>query len=410
MSQRVHYCLERRQSNKLIVIILFAIYPIIALPFILIEISYKKKYAFILLALFLGYLGLLYPPFGDFYHYAEDYELYSLCSYDELMEVLTLKLKMDKLFPIFLWTLGKLHIPSDFGRFITTFISFLLLFSILYDIVKKTTVSRTETLYYVFALICFFPFYNFIQRYCFSLSLFVFATYRLFFYNKIKYIIFIVIACLNHFAFLVPSIVLAFFIISKLKFSRNIIPWLMLLSFVFSFDILTPLISLLPIDAYVAVHLFEYIDGFWANDYVSENTLFFQIYYILGKAGFYFCCFFIYTNYRNTIWERFIVYLLILLLFCSPFKGVYDRYFSIATMVMFIDVILYMSENSIKSKTETIFKMICVLLFVINLWGVRRQLSVSEERLIFAPSYFILTHTYDSNWRHRTLDSEGNLP
>lgn len=394
--------------EALFVVILFAIYPILSLPFIFIEIYNKKRYAFSLLAIFIGYMGLLYPPFGDFYRYAEDCELYALCSFDELMEVTTLK--MDYLFPIFLWTLGKLHIPSDFGRFITTWLSFQLLLSVIYDIIKSPAVSNKKCLFIVIAFLCFSPFYNYLTRFDFSRALFIYSSYKLIICKNKKSLLLLVIAVLNHFSYIVLALVLVCYFLFHYKPSRRIVLWSVLLSFIFSFDVFTPIIAMLPLDPYVVDHLFEYIDGYWANEYVSSGSIFFQILLVISKIGFYFCWLFIYFKYKGTEWERYITYLLILLLICSPFKGIYNRYYSVAVIVMLLDVLHFFAYNIVKKNTKILFCAVCSFLLIIGLWSVRRQLSISQERLIFAPGYKIVTHSYDASWRHTTLDSEGMLP
>ena len=63
-------------NNQSFLIILFVLYPFATLPFLFIKIIERKKYAFVLLAIFMGLCAILYPPLGDLYRHSLRYFSY----------------------------------------------------------------------------------------------------------------------------------------------------------------------------------------------------------------------------------------------------------------------------------------------------------------------------------------------
>ena len=67
---------RRNNQYKTLGILIFIIYPVLSFPFILKGILKRERWAYLLGAIFMGYMGMLYPPAGDMYRYAEDFNLY----------------------------------------------------------------------------------------------------------------------------------------------------------------------------------------------------------------------------------------------------------------------------------------------------------------------------------------------
>ena len=67
---------RRNNQYKTLGILIFIIYPILSFPFILKGILKRERWAYLLGAILMGYIGMLYPPAGDMYRYAEDFNLY----------------------------------------------------------------------------------------------------------------------------------------------------------------------------------------------------------------------------------------------------------------------------------------------------------------------------------------------
>lgn len=96
-------------------VLVFLVYPIFAIPNILIGIKYNKQYAYCLFAIFMGYVGLLFSPSDDYYRYVEDFWLYRTFTFEDLSDYLLIK--FDYVKPILYWVLGKLVFRCGFNPF-----------------------------------------------------------------------------------------------------------------------------------------------------------------------------------------------------------------------------------------------------------------------------------------------------
>ena len=157
----------RPEINKIITIVLFVIYPLLALPFIFIEIYNRRRYALSLLAIYLGYFAMLYAPTGDLYRYFQDF-------------------------------------TCDATRFLYVYISSELLFSIYYDITEKSKNSQIVNLLLLLLLLLFVKYERFTVRFGMSTMFFTFGWYKILFCNKKWYWLLILLSILNHFSFILP--------------------------------------------------------------------------------------------------------------------------------------------------------------------------------------------------------------
>ena len=122
------------QLEAIFIILLFFIFPLLSLPLILNKIYLGKRYAFTLLALYIGCFGLLYPPAGDLYRYRNDYFLYENLDFSTFISFASLR--MDYFLALLLYTLSNFNIENDISRFIYAWIGSELIFSIFYNQTK----------------------------------------------------------------------------------------------------------------------------------------------------------------------------------------------------------------------------------------------------------------------------------
>ena len=73
----------------------------------------------------MGYMGMLYPPAGDMYRYAEDFNLYKELDWEYFW--IFMALKFDYFLPLLSWILGKLGAYPESTRFLFVACSYYLL-------------------------------------------------------------------------------------------------------------------------------------------------------------------------------------------------------------------------------------------------------------------------------------------
>lgn len=61
------------RKDSFIIYFLFIFFPLYTIPWVVKGMLLGRKEAFVLWAIFMGLLGVLYPPIGDIYQYTKDY-------------------------------------------------------------------------------------------------------------------------------------------------------------------------------------------------------------------------------------------------------------------------------------------------------------------------------------------------
>ena len=101
MTYSLTFTIKRNEKYKFLGILIFIIYPILSFLFILKGILKRERWAYLLGAIFMGYMGILYPPAGDMYRYAEDFNLYKELDWDQFW--IFMALKFDYFLPLLSW-------------------------------------------------------------------------------------------------------------------------------------------------------------------------------------------------------------------------------------------------------------------------------------------------------------------
>ncbi|MCR8872912.1 EpsG family protein [Phocaeicola barnesiae] len=397
---------------KTISIIIFLLYPILSVPFFIIGILNRQRWAFILCALFMGLLAILYPPAGDLYRYAEDFNLYKDCDWSTF--TILLVFKFDYFLPFISFCIGKLGGTVELTRFIFTFLSYYLLFDLFLLIVKDNK-SLLERNIYICALIILVPltFWTFLFRYFFAAAFLLNGTYRWFFYNEKKGLFLIGFSILVHVSY-IPFIFLCWFAKSRFfKFHYIIVIILFALAFILDTASLgEKLLTILPFSDSLVEHIFEYIDGSQSEDTTKNFSLLqMLVFYISNFVSFY--IYYVYIRiYRlnYNIYMNLVNLMLIMLLVTASFPVIFGRLTLINLFLIKISMLISYLKTG---KLTRYFKYMCyatIFLFAISCWQKRFFLSVSFESKIFTSTlYDILTFSYSEDWVNSNLDEEGDF-
>jgi len=396
-----------KNTNKIIILLIFAIYPIFAIPFIIIEIYNNKRYAYSCLSILFGYAALLYPPIGDLYRYTQDYFLYYNLDYSHFTHLL--EFKIDFIHPYLLWLLGKLNINCDISRFIYIWLSSELIFSMFYDIFKKCH-SRKLRFISFGILLLLLSFVSYLYRYGFSVVLFVYGTYLIIYKNyRIKGYLFITIAAFNHFSLLIFLFSFLLQDIFNYKGNKRVALICLIGSFVFSTDIVSQVINYLPFDAKLIDHLLLYTDGYYASDFYEDHSLNYKIGIMLQKTNFIVLIWVYCFNYKYNKLSGWITILLIILFVFSPFAEIKTRFELMLVLTSLVYVVELIKNNQIKNilLTQKILVLAGIFYTCISIWTIRRQLSLSMEEKLFLPTYHIITSTYTEDWINNNVLPDG---
>lgn len=402
--------INRCNSVKLFTILVFLIYPFAALPLIFIEIYNGKRYAYTLLAIYIGFFALLYPPAGDLYRYREDYLLYKNESFSTFITLLALKL--DFILSFLLYLLSNLNVSCDFARFIYTWIGSELLLHIFYDMSTNYRRQNPKRAFILFLI--YWLYLNFIvlmYRHGLSSAFFAYGYYCLYYRNKkgIAGVMFI-LAILNHFSYIV--FVAGIIFQRLLKFEGN--KWISLACILFflfcSFDMISSIIEKLPLPDYIQKHLLAYTNGFWAQEFLETQSLKNMILTWTNKFRLIslFSLYILYYQKSNV--SGFLTIATIILMLSNVSATISAR-FEIAMLLPFL-IFCFDLVITQKISRYIIFKKafmyIGMLYLFTSFWSHRREYSISQEYKIFLPtSYNILSSTYSQTWVDSHIDSKG---
>lgn len=395
----------RPEINKIITIVLFVIYPLLALPFIFIEIYNRRRYALSLLAIYLGYFAMLYAPTGDLYRYFQDFTFYQNLSFAEFK--LSMSNKMDFMQPFLFWGMAKLGFTCDATRFLYVYISSELLFSIYYDITEKSKNSQIVNLLLLLLLLLFVKYERFTVRFGMSTMFFTFGWYKILFCNKKWYWLLILLSILNHFSFILPVMAFVGARIINFQPKRWVFICLFIGSFILSGDYLSGIISLLPFDENIINHLLAYTDGYWAGEFLDDHSARFSLGRNLLKLPYFIFTFLLIKDYEvNKITGTIVASMLLLFVFAA-FITIQSRLQQVYVFQALI-YLLSKGDSYLKCKKHIIyaFSLGFIYLFLCT-WTMRRELSLSQEKKLLYPTYSIWTSPFTEEWVDYKVFTDG---
>ena len=388
----------------------FIVYPIITLPWIVQGMLRYERWAFIMWAMFMGFIGILYPPVGDFYRYTRDFYFYKELDWVDFLMVVSLK--FDYLLAFLSYSVGKLDLNFDIVRFIYNFVAYLLLGLLFLKLTRKNPYLSNDRRTRILALVLFIPFSIslFLFRFFFSMILFMYGTYLIIVDTKKKGWLFVALSVLNHFSFLVFLAALIFHRWGLFKFNRQIIAVLGVFGVFCGGLIVHSVMNYLPTD--IVNHISIYIDGYWAGDFMEDRSVRYRIQQLLGNLVVY-CAvgaFILLYPSKPSRLAAWVNSLLLLAFISSPFVVMYGR-FLIVLMYGIKIFLLYSFNNSPMSRKALYALFICVIISnLTDVWSIRRQLSISRETQLFCSSSIgILTNHYSETWITDNVFESGDF-
>ena len=370
-----------------------------------------EKTAFVQFAFFMGLVGMLYPPVGDFAKYYRLYETYQGLDFDSFL--LLALVNFDYTLSFLLYGLSLLGIPCDLSRFIFNFIGYYLMGKLFLQIVYDNNIlaERRNRLY---ALIVFlvFSFSSSIFRYGLATNLFVYGAYYIVYKNNKKYWAVIGLAILTHFTFSVFALLLFLSRKIPLKFKSKFVYSIFLLVFIMGMFNVGVMFDVVNFSGAIFERYKGYLDTADSGQYAHGFSIKLLIW--LGFSNFLVLLFYImfrrYSKRGGKFERSYIDYMLIATALVSPFSVVFGRFFG--TLGYFLKFYFFRHyDNSFNMKKIFIVLVwMTLVLDVMNIWAKRREVSVSDMSLLAtSTSYTVLTHEYTYRWFSQNVTDLGEL-
>lgn len=370
--------------------IVFILYPLGSLPLVLVEIYNKRKYAFVLLAIFMGLWSIFYYPFGDQYRYFNDYESYKYISLEDFFNwedpLITVRLNLVSLL---LYCLAALNINFEICRFILVSWGYLLMFSMLFMIDK----FKNGKCPYVFVLSIMMFFLVPYFWICFGFRTgmgAIFFSYGAFLVNEKgnKWGFFYgILAILIHFMYILP--LLLFLLPRNFFFSRKNIGVVLFLIFLFNSCFLS-LMNFLGDNVKLLNNLVDdYINGEYGLEY---NWYWFTYLLFLCNCSpllFMLYCFF--KNYQFSYYATYLVYCVILIFLFLPFQAPLERYIVCSTLLFGVYHIIHFYSKFHTMILICLLSILFIQPFVLYAPAYRRS---DQELILYSSAFSLLKHHY----------------
>ncbi len=391
-----------------ITFLLFMVYPLLSLPLILKGMLDNKKWGYFFFACFMGLLGMLYPPTGDFYRYTRDYIYIKDFNWEQFQNFLLIK--QDCLLPYISYFFSRLNIPFDYSRFLYNFIAYYLLGLIYTDEINRNCYYIKRNSIYFLGMFMSVSLSLYLFRFFFSMILYAFGTYNIIYKGKKWGWIFVILSVFNHFSFFIFLAILILTKLCRFKFRKWIVILLCVLTFTISSDVLISLFTFMPTD--IVNHYSTYLDGYYAGDYLKDHSIRYRISVLLSSAITYAAVIiYVITYNKKSVKSGSIVNgVLLATLLSSPFSTIAYRFATV--LLLFIKIHFLNTFNGTRKQCRylLILFLLTMLFNITDLWSSRRQICVSDLSLIcYASAPQILMHTYSEQWINQNVYENGDF-
>lgn len=399
------------KKSKESIIILFLIFPFYALPFILINMYKRQKWAFVLWAIFMGLIGILWPPTGDLYRYTEDYYLYKDLNFEDF--IFLLGFKFDYFLSFITYSLGYFDLNFDLSRFLYNFIGYLLLGNLYLKIINKNPFLQTSK-YLLLSLVIFMTFSisSYLFRFGLSSILFIYGAYKIVYEQNNGGLIYLLLAIFNHASFIILFIGFLFYKLGFFRFAQKTIVILIFIAlFVDSEFVINFFYSLsLPIE--IVNKYSDYLDGKWAGDYLTEKSWKYQLmHFVLNCFSYIYIIGYI-LLYKEGCdrTKRITNMLLFVCLITLPFVTIHGRFLGILSLLCKIYILDNFKNRLIEKKMLKLLFLTVTISTLMGIWSQRKELSISDiSKLAYQSTFQIITHSYNEKWIDKNISSDGDM-
>ncbi len=391
-----------------VAILLFLFLPITALPLIIDGMLKRKKWGFVLFACFMGLLGMLIPPTGDFYRYTTTY--FDLIGSDWSYLKFRLLLSNDWLLTLMSYGCAKSGIHFDLVRFFYNAVGYYILSLIYLDLYKYNPSLLRCKSWIALGAFMSFSLTFLLFRYGFSMALFLGGSYLVIYRNQNIGWLLCILAFINHFTYLIFIVILFFAKIQIFKFPKWLVISFFFLCYGLDSSIVISLFKFLPID--IVNQYSVYLDGYWAGDFLQDHSWRYRIMIFIGNAVSLALAVIYILMYdtKHLKTENLTNGVLLISVLASPFATIAIRF---AMVLLWVNKIQVFSMFKPTIKYYMYLKIVFLLTMLTNitgLWSIRRQLSVSDlSMIVYSPTPILLNHTYSQKWIDQHVFKDGDF-
>lgn len=403
--------MRTQSNNKLKAILIFILYPLLSLPLIWKGIKKREVWAYVLAAIFFGFLGILYPPAGDMYRYTNDFNFYKELDWSNFL--FYMNLKFDYFLPLLSWSIGKLDAHPDIIRFIFVTCAYCMLFNLYHDITESNKDISFKSRLFTFFLVVPLLYNVYLFRMGLAQVTLVYGIYWYLLKNRIKGIYFILLSAIIHVSY-IPFIVITFLCRLKvLNFSkRTFVILCFFLIFLDSFPIGVELLRSLPFSASLLEHIEEYLTGTESGNFrLSLNQI---IKNQFSNIVFYMSLYLYYNFYKNNPQpmriKSFINIFILIIILSSSVPVLHYRMLAVLKTFLIISAVFYYKSSRRNYKLLKTLTLFTIINIVLTFWQLRFYIRFGQyDKLFTSSSITLISFHYSDEWISKNVDERGYL-
>lgn len=401
---------KRVISVRWFVVLLFVVWPLGALPFVLIEIWNRRPYAYTLLSIFMGLCAMLIAPAGDLYRHTMRYFDYAGMSYAQFLSYKN----PDFILYYLTWFFANHNINFEILRFLFAFTAYRSLFAVYRHVVNGNELLRENRGIYFCGFVMIFCAVHFFEmavglRYGTAACMCVAGIYGALARKSYWGWVLMAISVLLHFM-TIPLVLFALICrLFPVRINRRVVLCLACVFGVLGIAIMESLINALPLDAIFKEALLTYVTGYWGSEYLEQYTSFSSfvlIYMILfpvvplaiGAVARY-------KRKTRTMFDDFLMLSIVFLSMAIQLPNIFGRYATpIAALVL----------TTMLTKNQMLWFKVVFVCFMVStagqLWQFRKIAGVSRfEKLVYMPMPMIMCERFEEQWVDENFASDGDL-
>lgn len=397
----------------IIISFLFILFPVLFLPAVFVEIYNKRRYAFLLLAIFMGLLSMFYYPQGDQYRYMYDLANYRYYSIDELFSTSSvLAFRNINIINIALYFASKFCLTLEQFRFLLIVFSYLVMFNLFNKLnekyfLKGLTHDKHFTIFIIYFLSI--PFYYICYGFRAGLGA-CFLTCGICYFimeNRFKAILFLILASFSHFFYYFYLFIIPFLSC----FRRNIkIKKVLLLCLSIFLLFITPLLIAFFYgkNDFIDLMIDVYIKGEWGTEFVWNRFNLMERFLVNGFVAF--ICYYIIFKFSKSGRFENIIYINFLLIVCSiPFYTLNGRFLMASIPIAVIYILCLLGKGRLLLLHKILIGALCIS-FIYPYWRHRDAYRYSNiEKMLYMPIPAILQNTYILREVNMNVNPDGNM-
>lgn len=398
-----------QKRNLFCVLIIFFICPILVFP-IIIYTSIKKysSSVYSLLAIFMGLVSILWAPTADLYRHNMMYYEFKRIDFFQFLSYIDTT--VDVLYYVVLYFFAKMDIHFEFIRFLFVFIAYRMTFDVYLDCVRRN--PNLHTCHTSFFLIFYLSisFFTITQglRYGVAISFFSYGAYFYFLHNKMKWIIYVLLACFIHFS-MFPILMVLLLAKSGIKITsmRIAISFFVFVA-IFREESLNFLIDALPINDLLKIRMGYYIEGYWSHDFLDEFSIENKISRFLEHLVMYPLLLFSFRLKNDDKYNQFVKLLIVVVGICYLIS--LTLFFRISLLFVLVSLYAFSVEFGKYRRGIMDFRILlfcCFLSFSSQVYKFRREATISREYLLVCPLPFSFFNEFDYQWIVDNVDEGG---